>query len=304
MYIGSVRFFKHLLLLAIALMIIVPTIGCIHFAVQCSHLKAELASLHPEFSNSDGFSGNQGMPGYDQSWPAMNIEETGALYESKYPHMYVENNFQYVAELEKTVYLTFDYGPTELTPQVLDILRDNGIHATFFVVYRQGDEAKALYNRIASDGHTIAILPATNDYQLTYGSVESFLDNFTLLSDMIEREAGVKPEIFRFPNGSVNYNFKDIRVDLINEMLRRGYMYYDWDVTVGYLDSTATQSSIYTAVIDGVLGRSRAIVQMYDAGTPATITALPDIIAMLRDSGYEFGVLNKNIQPTWFDNTN
>jgi len=314
MYIGSVRFFKHLILSVIALLIIVPTAGCIYFAIQYQSLKSraleQIALIPPSLSQEEPQE-NRESGNYESAFAVYASDQitdespTRAFsYQLLYPQLYVENNFQYFTAADKTVYLTFDDGPTGLTPRVLDILKDQGTRATFFVVYRDSSDADELYKRIVDEGHTLAIHSATHDYKKIYSSVEFFLDDFALLSDKLEELTGKKPEIFRFPGGSINSYNKEIYQELAAEMLRRGYTYYDWDVSAGSSTNTANKASIYSNVMNGVSGKSQAIVLMHDAGTYATVEALPEIINSLKASGYKFEVLNKKIKPACFDYTN
>jgi len=222
-------------------------------------------------------------------------------YQLKYPNLYIQNDFQYVPESQNTIYLTFDDGPTELTPHVLDILRDRDIRATFFVVYKSSDDAKALYKRIVDEGHTLALHSATHDYKKIYNSVDAFLDDMAILSDMLEEVTGVKPELLRFPGGSINNYNKGIYQELIAEILSRGYTYHDWDTSSGSSAKSVTADGIRGNVLHGVSGKQRSIVLMHDAGSFATVTALPDIIDSLKASGYIFEVLDKTIRPTCFD---
>jgi peptidoglycan/xylan/chitin deacetylase (PgdA/CDA1 family) len=307
MYIGSVRFFKHLILMVLALLIIIPMIGCSYFAVQYKNLHAQvtfqlglLTPLAPVPDEPVGYSKASGTDETNRTDEVNGTDENGAdnaagdnaanadnakavpiPYQLMYPHLYIENDFQYIEATEKTIYLTFDDGPTLLTPQVLDILKDKGIHATFFVMYQQGNFAETMYKRIVDEGHALALHSASHDYNRIYASVEAFLDDFAFLSDTLEEVTGVKPELFRFPGGSNNSYVRKIQQELIAELLRRGYTYYDWDVSSASSSAAANTSSIYSSVINGVSGRHSAIVLMHDAGTSATVTALPGIIDTL-----------------------
>jgi peptidoglycan/xylan/chitin deacetylase (PgdA/CDA1 family) len=318
MYIGSVRFFKHLILTVIALLIIIPTLGCVYFAVQYHSLKTLTYELRtslqayliqedeqPSGEPNDNLESrkNDAFAVY-ASEQIPESEKSSLLYQNLYPQLCVENDFQYITETENTAYLTFDDGPTGLTPQVLDILKNNGIQATFFVVYKEGKEAEDLYKRMVYEGHTLAVHSASHDYKKIYQSVEAFLDDFAVISDMLEDITGAKPEIFRFPGGSINNYNKEIHQELVAEMLRRGYTYYDWDVSSGSSTNTASRSSIYSNVLNGISGKKQAIILMHDAGTSATVAVLPDIINSLKASGYKFEVLNKKIRPACFDYTN
>ncbi|MCL1982248.1 MAG: polysaccharide deacetylase [Clostridiales bacterium] len=303
--------------MVIALLIIIPTVGCFVLMAQVHSLQGQLESLQPSLPpGSEGESSNGDIPaaneGEDEQKDAgeqnvagndlaANISADGPLYQGKYPWLYVEKASAYVPVTEKTVFLTFDDGPTEYTPQILDTLADKGAHATFFVVYRDGENAEAIYKRIVNEGHTLAIHSKTHIYSYIYRSIDDYLDDFAGIAEPLETITGVKPDIFRFPGGSRNEYINPIRSELIAEMTRRGYTHYDWDVTSASADAKATKESIYSYVTSGVSGEDRqsAIVLLHDAGpaAAAVVAALPDIIDSLKASGYKFGVLNNKVKP-------
>jgi len=313
MYFGSVRFFKHIILSVVALLIVVPTTGFVYFAFQYNSLKihtakqaelmrAALAKYEDEY-DYDTRKRSSAFTVYASEQLQAALNEV-LPYHTKYPDLYVENNFEYILETEKTIYLTFDDGPANLTPHVLDILKDRNVRATFFVVYKSGYEARALYQRIIDEGHALGLHSATHNYRNIYNSVDSFLEDMAVLSDMLENVTGVKPEILRFPGGSINSYNAGIYQELIAEVTRRGYTYYDWDASAVDTAGSATADSIRSNVLNGISGKQRAIVLMHDVGNSATVTALPGIIDSLEASGYQFEVLDKTIRPIRFDYPN
>ena len=313
MYFGSVRFFKHIILSVVALLIVVPTTGFVYFAFQYNSLKVQtvkqielmrtaLAQYEGEY-DYDARKRSSSFTVY-ASDQLPETPDNALPYQIKHPDLYIENNFQYVQETEKTIYLTFDDGPTSLTSSVLDILKDRDIRATFFVVYKNGYEARALYQRIVDEGHVLGLHSATHNYRAIYNSVDSFLDDIAALSDMLESVTGVKPEILRFPGGSINSYNAGIHQELIAEMTRRGYTYFDWDASAVDITRSATADSVRSNVLNGISGKHRSIVLMHDVGNFATVTALPGIIDSLTASGYQFEVLDKTIRPIRFDYPN
>ena len=230
-------------------------------------------------------------------------EDTAPAYQKEFPSLYVENDFQYADAEEKICYLTFDDGPTpDITTNVLDTLKENDVKATFFVVGKEGEAYEALYKRIVEEGHTIAVHSYSHDYINIYQSVESYLQDFENMSNLIEEYTGVKPEIFRFPGGSVNGYNAGIYQDIISEMIRRGYTYYDWNVaskdTVADLTADDILRNVaYTAdEIDDDI-----IVLMHDGEHhETTAEALPAIITDLKRQGYAFSGLNKDVKPVCF----
>ncbi len=224
-------------------------------------------------------------------------------YQSLFPNLYVENDFQFVKKEQKTCYLTFDDGPSESnTAQVLDILKRYDIKATFFVVYNDSPSANDLYKRIVDEGHTIGIHTYTHDYEYIYSSVEAYLTDFEKMATHIEDVTGVKPVLFRFPGGSINtYNIHIYRAT-IAEMLRRGYVYYDWNVSSGDAASAYVSSEdILKNTIKGAENAHESIVLMHDGpGHATTVEALPSIIDNLQKQGYTFDRLDKTTTPFCF----
>jgi len=316
---NKIRTNRYIALIVVALLIAVPTAGLIYFAVQYNNLRADAADLllsasipHEDdcdhkidddcYYNDDLCESSTYENGNnDNQQEALFPPEDVPAYQLLYPHLYLGHDFSQIIETEKTIYLTFDDGPTYLTTRVLNILRDHDVRATFFVVYRNTAEARALYQRIVNEGHTLGLHSASHAYRNIYTSVESFLSDMAILSDMLEDVTGVKPEILRFPGGSINVFNRMIHQELSTEITRRGYVYFDWDVSAVDLSPNATSTTVRNNVLNGVDGKERAIVLMHDTGNHATVAALPGIIETLRESGYTFAPLDRTIRPVRFN---
>ncbi|AUS94995.1 hypothetical protein CDQ84_12980 [Clostridium thermosuccinogenes] len=204
---------------------------------------------------------------------------------------------------QKVAYLTFDDGPSENTEKVLDILSKYKIKATFFVVGRQNMPER--YKRILKEGHAIGNHTYSHDYSKIYSSVDAFFEDFDKLNSLLEAFTGQTTDIFRFPGGSHNTVSKsaggsEIIKEIIEEASKRGYKYFDWNVTAS--DATLAggmvpKETIVNNVLSGTKGRKNIIVLMHDAGSKdTTVEALPEIIEGLSAQGYKFGVLSKYVQ--------
>ena len=77
-------------------------------------------------------------------------------------------------EEKKKVYLTFDDGPSANTDEILDILRQYDVKATFFVVGKTDEASKEAYRRIVEEGHTLGMHSYSHVYDLVYSSREEF----------------------------------------------------------------------------------------------------------------------------------
>lgn len=276
---------------------------------------AEIAGVKPSQSGSSGNSSDStsddtsnstsGDPNSSSdippdSDPTSNPENPS--YMSKYPDMYVTAPANYVSD-NKTVYLTFDDGPSKNISSVLWILRQHGVKATFFVSPGQyGDEAEARLKSIAADGHAIGLHSYAHEYEKIYASVDAFLDDFYDTWMLVYNATGIKTEIFRFPGGSNTTYNEDTREDIIAEMTRRGFRYYDWNVQsndiLGY-----NWSQMWNTILTGVGSVSNAgnhaIVLFHDRSDGA-VNVLDDIIAKLQQEGYKFDKINDNTMPIQF----
>jgi peptidoglycan/xylan/chitin deacetylase (PgdA/CDA1 family) len=218
-------------------------------------------------------------------------------YQEKYPELYCNTPVKTVNK-EKTVYLTFDDGPSDRTPEVLDILKSEGVKATFFVIGKEAAKRKDLLNRIVREGHTLGIHTYTHDYNQIYSSVDAYLDDFAETYDLIVDTTGIRPTMFRFPGGSVNAYNKDVRQELIAEMNRRGFVHYDWNCSSGDGgNSIKSASQEVNNVITTLSTNGETIVLMHDAqAKKLTVAALDDIIKGIRNKGYNMESLSNNVE--------
>ena len=298
MYFGSVRFFKHLILSTVALMIIVPTVLAVYFGVQ-NHKNKALAQEYESHLATHELPQVEYLTGVDYSEV---ITVPSFSYQEDYPNLYVEDKPEFAAvESDKpVVYLTFDDGPSLNTERVLDILKANNIKATFFVVNNDIEAQQHLYKRIVNEGHTLGIHTYSHQYNKIYSSVDAYLADFNEIYEKVYSLTGVKPTVFRFPGGSINTYNQNFYTELIAEMLRRGFTYYDWNVSSGDAGTTFSSSAIQNAVLSGIGHKSKSIVLMHDSSTKqTTVGALQNIIDALKDT-HEFRALDNTVEPSVF----
>lgn len=178
-----------------------------------------------------------------------------------------------------TVYLTFDDGPSENTPEILKILKKHGVKATFFVTGKEGDKAKEWYKQIVAEGHTLGMHSYSHKYSTIYESVENFSADFTKLYQLLEDTTGVKCQFYRFPGGSSNQVSNTDINEFIDYLGTQGMTYYDWNVVCG--DAT---SQIYTTdelvqnVMQDVVKYKYSVVLMHDAAEKDTTVEALEII--------------------------
>lgn len=198
----------------------------------------------------------------------------------------VEDNLRKDGE-PMNVYLTFDDGPSENTPDILEILRKHNVKATFFVTGREGDEAAGWYRAIVADGHTLGMHSYSHRYSTIYESLEAFEADFTKLHDYLKDVTGVESRFYRFPGGSSNQVSNTDINEFIDFLGEKGITYYDWNVVCG--DAT---SQIYTAdelvenVMTDVVKYKNSVVLMHDAAEKdTTVEALEILLQKLEGLG-------------------
>lgn len=347
MYFGSVRFFKHLILTVTALLIIVPTVLCIIFAVDNNKKAAEIDRLNSRLSaqsedisssvteSSDNSKGDSTAENTTKADPSVTesvkpetttapetvtttakttkAPETSSApesvpdssadtdkYTTLYPDLYAEKYDGEFEDSKNTVYLTVDDGPSVLTENLLYYLRQENVKATFFVVPERTEYCYSLLKEISDAGHTIGIHSASHDYEKIYASVDAFLADFKEAYDIVLEATGKAPDIYRFPGGSVNDYNTDTRDDIIAEMDRRGFTYFDWNV-----DSNDWQgygwTTLYTNVLADAQEFSTPVILFHNTGDrDNTVLVIEDIIKALKDKGYKFGSLSHKTEPIQF----
>jgi peptidoglycan/xylan/chitin deacetylase (PgdA/CDA1 family) len=226
--------------------------------------------------------------------------DTAESYTKLYPDLYAEPPKSFVKS-PNTAYLTFDDGPSDHTNDLLNILKEYDVKATFFLNGGTTDEKKKIMKRIADEGHTIGIHSNSHVYTDIYSSVEAYLEDFYETYQIIYEATGVRPTIFRFPGGSINNYNRLIYEQIIAEMTRRGFVYYDWNVAGDDTSNTATWTSIYNNITVGAkkyIG-SQIIVLLHDTKSK-TITVVEDVIVALRDMGFTFSEIKTDTMPSTF----
>lgn len=178
------------------------------------------------------------------------------------------------------VYLTFDDGPGIYTDEILDILDQYHVKATFFVVGKDGADAEKALQRIAAEGHTLGMHSYSHKYKELYESLDSFTEDFTQIRDYIYQATGVESVYYRFPGGSSNTVSNIDMHEFIDYLDSQGVEYFDWNVSSGdggsMKLSTDTLLENCTKDIDT---RDTSIILLHDsAEKPTTVETLPDII--------------------------
>ena len=186
------------------------------------------------------------------------------------------------------VYLTFDDGPNSGTTDViLDILKEEGVEATFFVTNKGPDE---LIVREFEEGHTVALHTASHDYSIVYASEESYFNDLQQVSDRVKNLTGIESKFIRFPGGASNTVSRHYSIGIMSrltqEVQNRGYKYFDWNISSGDAGETQDPDEVYSNVVSNLSHDRRNIVLMHDIKW-YTRDALRSIIKYCKENGYQ-----------------
>ncbi|WP_282939338.1 polysaccharide deacetylase family protein [Paenibacillus sp. RC67] len=200
----------------------------------------------------------------------------------------------------KVAYLTFDDGPSRNTERILQILSEHDVKATFFVTGHAAEKYLAPLKHTVQLGHTLGNHTFSHNYQRIYASVEAFKADADKLSRFLREKVGIESDLIRFPGGSNNrlswrFGGRSVMNAITREMSKNGYQYFDWNVSS--TDAAAVvqpKEEIVNAVKGNSAGKNQIIVLMHDMDVKTTtVEALPEVIAYLKQQGYQFQVLSK-----------
>lgn len=194
---------------------------------------------------------------------------------------------------EKVVYLTFDDGPSkDITPQILDILKENDVKATFFVLGARVDLYPETLKRAFDEGHYIANHGYSHQYSKIYESKDTVFQEYIECENSIRNALNnqeYNSYLFRFPGGSTGGRYERIKAEAREHFQNYGIAFTNWNCLTGDAEGKNTKEECIQEVINTKDGRGSLILLMHDANDkPQTVESLPEIIQMLKDEGYVF----------------
>ena len=194
---------------------------------------------------------------------------------------------------KKVAYLTFDDGPSNNTHQILDILKQNNIKATFFVLGSQVEVFPETTNRIYNEGHYIANHGYSHKYSEIYQSPEQVLNEFNQCNQIVAKTINV-PEynshLFRFPGGSVGGKYAELKKQAITLLEQNDILHIDWNSLTGDSEKVnPTEEYLMDNLQKTTEGKNSLVILMHDAqAKKITAETLPKVIEYLQQQGYSF----------------
>jgi len=185
--------------------------------------------------------------------------------------------------------LTFDDGPAgQFTEQILNILRQYHVPATFFVCGQNVERHPELLRRIVAEGHEVGNHTYSHLF-VYFRSRRRMAEEIDRTQAIIEQVVGFRPNFFRPPYGARWFG-------LVPTLLERGMRLvlwsatgYDWKKSVlGITDATLRELKAGAIIL---LHDGRNTLPAAEVDRSRTVLALPAIITLARQSGYEFAPL-------------
>lgn len=207
-------------------------------------------------------------------------------------------------DTNKYVFLTFDDGPSSNTTPILDILKEKGVHATFFVlgdsITKKSDSSEIL-KRCISEGHAIGNHSYSHNLDILYPNnsvnIDNYASEFIKTNNLLKSILGdnFDSKVIRMPGG---YNsrkyYKDPNLSAFDKyMSDNSIISIDWNSLNGDAEGKDySTNEMLNYVKTTSEGKRQIVILMHDSyGKEKTVEILPDVIDYYKNNGYEFKVI-------------
>ena len=212
----------------------------------------------------------------------------------------------------KEIFLTFDDGPSENTREILKILKEENVHATFFDIgsaLKDNKENQELLKQEIEEGNAVAGHSFSHDYKTLYPgnsvNVSKFMDELDETNNIMRSVLGnnFNARVIRMPGGYMSRRYyRDPNLKALDEAFKKNNIVsIDWDAETG--DATGKHYTVEQYVENSAKNintLNHVILLMHDAAAKKeTVQALPAIIKFYKEHGYEFKVIkNTEVKET------
>lgn len=193
----------------------------------------------------------------------------------------------------KRVFLTFDDGPSKsVTIPILDILKQNNVKATFFVLGSNAERYPEIVKRAYQEGHYIANHGFTHVYSNIYSSPQAVLDEYNRTEIAIKNAIGdqtYNSRVFRFPGGTSGGKYANIKAEAVNLLNQNNVAHLDWNALTADAAGLDNVNDMMNYVETTMGNKNSVVILMHDIGTKkSTYELLPQLIQALKEKGYVF----------------
>lgn len=167
--------------------------------------------------------------------------------------------------------------------------------ATFFITAQQPDYFPMI-KKVYDEGHTVGLHSYTHEYDQVYASVDAYFDDLEKIGEVAKEQLGFVPCFIRFPGGASNSISKKysagIMTQLTQQVLDKGYQYYDWNVSSGDGGTVTADQIIAQSETDEY---TKVMLLFHDTeAKESTIQALPTVMEYYKNLGYSFKAIDRD----------
>lgn len=288
-----VKKLKHAIIITLICAILIPIIMCVCLLVKVDTMQKQIDQLYEMRENM------QKAEQLAQEETLKKEQEEAEILASKLPETMETEDVPEEDDGRKKVYLTFDDGPSTGTEEILAILKEYDVKATFFVVGKEDDYSMEMYKKIVEEGHTLGMHSYSHQYSTIYQSVEAFAQDIKRQEDLLKEATGEDIRLFRFPGGSSNLVSNIGMQEFIKYLNEEGITYFDWNVSSGDATSKSLEpEALVQNVIQDVGIYKNSVVLMHDAADkPNTVKALPMLIEQLQEMDVDILPITEDVKP-------
>ena len=196
------------------------------------------------------------------------------------------------ATSEKVAYITIDDGPSKYTNALLDILKENDVKATFFMLNQNMKNHKEEVRRVLEEENSIGFHSVSHDIHKLYKSPEVTVGEFNTCNNTQQEITGQSSKLIRLPYGSKPY----MPEGSYNKLMANDYLIWDWNLDTQDWKSSTSQ------IVSNILyyGRKRDELVVLIHEKEQSLNALNNIIRILKERGYTILPITENITPKNF----
>lgn len=289
-----VKNLKHAIIITLIGVILIPIIMCICLLIKVSTMQKQIEQLYEMRENIQ----KEEQLAQEEAKKREQIE--AEILASRLPETTeTDEAVEQEGDGRKKVYLTFDDGPSTGTEEILTILRQYNVKATFFVVGKEDEYSMEMYEKIVEEGHTLGMHSYSHQYSTIYQSVEDFAKDIERLEKLLKEATGEDVKLFRFPGGSSNLVSNIGMQEFIKYLNDEGITYFDWNVSSGDATSKSLEpEALVQNVIQDVGIYRNSVVLMHDAvDKPNTVEALPMLLEELQKMDVDILPITEDVKP-------
>jgi peptidoglycan-N-acetylglucosamine deacetylase len=198
----------------------------------------------------------------------------------------------------RTLYLTFDDGPSATTSELLGILDKYDAKATFFMLGINMNRYPSQVKQIVKAGYGLGLHGMTHRKEKFYASPAAALAEMAGDNAVLKKISGAETTLIRPPYGSKPYFTQAFR----DKVLTQGYHLWDWNVDSEDWRYKEDSGKIYASVMSQVhklqKSQTNPVILMHDQ--KATLKVLPRLLETFKKEGYSFAIITKDIKPLNF----